>query len=183
MDPKKIRRMYMQALPNLNKALQFVQSQLSDVPPSDFLLETNVKPYHSAKRKMLNGRFKDPTELSDLVRGRLFFSTQFSYQDVLKLVKQLFGDKIKNIDVNHEKDHGLNYEGVYHVDLDLDGINFELQVMPLEFKPHKDFLHNIYTKLRDKNDKLSDNEKDFLRNIHNKMYKVLSEQARANRKG
>ena len=175
----------MQCLPQLNKALRCVRSQLSDLPPSEFELETNVKPYVSVKRKMQENKAKHPTELSDLVRGRIFFSDQFEHKDALDILQQLFGDKIKNVDKNTSKstEHGLEYLGIMHIDLDLDGVNFELQVMPAEFKPYKEFLHGIYEKLRDEKtrNKLSDKQKELLRKVHNNLYKKLNDLAHKNR--
>lgn len=181
MDPKKLRKQYMQCMPDLNKAMEHVKKQLSDLPPSDFLVETNVKPYSSVKRKMEANNAKHPNQLSDLVRGRLFFSDQFNHEDVYDILDKLFGKQIKDIDhdIDHDKKHGLEYPGVSNINLDLDGSKFELQVMPLEFKPYKQFLHQIYEKLRNPKtlEKLSDKQKEFLRKVHNSMYKKLSNQA------
>ena len=186
MDTKKLRKRYMQLVPHLNKALQHVNTQLSDVPSSEFVLETNLKPYMSVKRKMEADRVQDPVELSDLARGRLFYSEQFDIDDVLNIVKQLFGKSINSIDKNghRSKEHGLEYRGVVHVDLGLNGIRFELQLMPLEFKPHKDFLHQIYEKFRDPKslDKLSEKQQELLRKMHNEMYKKLDKEAKEKRK-
>ena len=75
MDPKKLRKHYMQHMPKLNNALKYVQSQMSDLPPSEFELEVNVKPYTSVKRKMEEVDVKDPLELSDSgERPSLLFS-------------------------------------------------------------------------------------------------------------
>lgn len=181
MDPKKLRKQYMQCVPDLNKAMEHVKKQLADLPPSDFEVETNVKPYMSVKRKMEARNARHPKELSDLVRGRLFFSDQFNHEDVCDILSQLFGKQIKGVDdnVHHSKEHGLEYHGVTHVDLDIDGTQFELQVMPVEFKPHKEFLHQIYDKFRNPKtlNKLSDQQKDFLRKVHNRAYKKLDDQA------
>lgn len=185
MDTKKLRKDYMHSVPKLNKALKHVQEQLSDLPPSEFELETNVKPYASVKRKMETDRVKDPLELSDLVRGRLYFSDQFQHKDAVNIIQKLFGHQIKNIDKNidRSKEHGLEYHGIIHVDLDIDGIRFELQIIPSEFKPYKEFLHNIYEKFRNPKslDKLSDKQKEFLRKTHNQLYKKLDQTARTNR--
>lgn len=182
MDPKKLRKQYMQCVPDLNKAMEHVKSQLADLPPSDFLVETNVKPYSSVKRKMEANNAKHPKELSDLVRGRLFFSDQFNHDDVCNILDRLFDKQIKDVDNNNDrsKDHGLEYRGVTHVNLDLDGTPFELQVMPIEFKPHKDFLHQIYEKFRTPKsyDKMTEQQKEFLRKVHNKLYKKLDDQAK-----
>lgn len=183
MDPKKIRKLYMQVLPKLNGALQHVQSQLSDMPPSDFLLETNVKPYHSAKNKMLQHRIKNPMELSDLVRGRLFFSEEYDAKEVLELLKQLLGNKIKKVDQKDTNDCGLSYNGVTDVNMNIDGVNFELQLMPMSYKPHQELSHHIYDTLRTQSDKLTDVQKDFLKNTHNKIYHELASKSRSNRNG
>ena len=182
MDSKQLRKRYMPLASKLNAALQHVSDQLSDLPPSEFTFESNIKPYPSVKRKMEMGDIDDPIELSDLVRGRLFFSDQFSFPDVIKIIKQLFGAQVKSVDKKTGKniDHGLEYHGVVHVDLDIDGINYELQVMPMEFNPHKDFLHKIYEKIRNpkERNKLSDKQVEFLRKTHNKMYKALDQKSK-----
>lgn len=176
----------MQVAPHLNKALQHVQDQLSDLPPGEFTLETNVKPYMSVKRKMEQDREVDPLALSDLVRGRLFFSEQFNVDDVLDIIQKLFDDKIKKVESGDYKteEHGLEYSGVTHVDLNINGVNFELQIMPIEFQPFKEFLHQIYDKFRNPKtkDKLTDKQKELLQKIHNKLYKKLNEQSQSNRR-
>lgn len=182
MDPKKLRKQYTRLIPHLNKAMKNINEALSDLPPSDFVLETNLKPYTSIKRKMEENDVKDPSELSDLARGRLFYSDQFNAEDTLGILNQLFGKKITKIDDKRSRapHHGLEYHGVVHVDLNFDGVNFELQVVPIEFKPHKDFLHQIYEQLRNPKaaSKLSDSQKLFLRKVHNSAYKKLDDQAK-----
>lgn len=173
MDPKKLRKAYMQILPHLNGALKHVQSALSDVPPSDFLLETNIKPYASAKRKMLEHNIHEPAELPDLVRGRLFFSEEYNPKEVIALLKKVFGNKLTKATKKDTNECGLEYHGVTDVNLDCDGIQFELQLMPISFKPHQELSHHIHNKLRSDRSKLSDEEKDFLRRAHNKLFKKL----------
>ncbi len=186
MDPKKLRKRYMQIAPHLNKALQHVQDQLSDLPPSEFTLEANVKPYISVKRKMEEDREVDPLALSDLIRGRIFFSEQFNIDDVLDIIQKLFGDKIKKVERGERKteEYGLEYLGVTHVDLNINGINFELQIMPIEFQPYKEFLHQIYDKFRNPKtkDKLTDKQKALLQKVHNTLYKKIDETAQSNRR-
>ena len=185
MDPKKLRKHYMRHMPKLNKALQYVQSQMADLPSSEFELEANLKPYASVKRKMEADRVQDPLELSDLVRGRLFFSPEFNMDDTLDIIQKLFGEKVSNVDKNTDrsKEHGLEYRGIVHVDLNVDGVKFELQLMPQEFKPFKEFLHQIYEKFRNPKllDKLSDKQKKMLQKIHNNLYKKIDMQAHTNR--
>ncbi len=176
----------MQIAPHLNKALQHVKDQLSDLPPGEFTLETNVKPYMSVKRKMEHDRETDPLALSDLVRGRIFFSEQFNADDVLDIIQKLFQEKIKKIEHGDHKseEHGLVYLGVTHVDLDINGVNFELQIMPIEFQPYKEFLHQIYDKFRNPKtkDKLTDKQKALLQKVHNALYKKIDEMAQSNRR-
>lgn len=179
MDPKKLRKQYMQCVPNLNKALQHVQSQLSDVPPSEFVLETNVKPYASAKRKMLQHNIKDPMRLNDLVRGRLYFSDQYEPKEVIELLKQIFGDKVKKTDKKDTNDCGLEYAGVTDVSLDIDGVPFELQLMPMGFRSHQGLSHQIHEKLRSDKGKLTDKQKEFLRQTHNKLFRALDAKSKA----
>jgi len=184
MDPKKLRKRYMQIVPHLNKAMQHVHGQLSDLPPSDFFLETNHKSYSSVKRKMDVKKEKDPLALSDLIRGRLFFSDQFQVEDVIDILQHLFGDAIKKEEKKSESNYGLEYHGITHVDLNINGVNFELQIMPMEFKPYKEFLHQIYDKFRTPKtrEKLTDQQKELLRKIHNKLYLVLDAKSKQNRK-
>ena len=182
MDHKGLRRKYIPLIPRLNDVLKHVKSQFSNLPSSEFQFEANFKPYDSVKRKMENEKVNDPGELSDLVRGRLFFSPKFEHYDVINIAKNFFGDKIIEIDENPQKskEHGLEYHGITHINMDINGIHFELQLMPKEFQPYKDLLHKIYEKLRDpkKSGELSDKQKEFLRKTHNKMYKELDKSSK-----
>lgn len=186
MDPKKLRKSYKEHLPTLSKVMGLVKQQLSDLPPSDFQLETCLKPYTSIKDKMERNHARDPSELSDLVRGRLFFSDQYDQNEVVDLLSEIFGKNIKDVDEkrHQSKEHGLEYHGVVHVDLDFNGTNFELKVMPVEFKPYEEFSHQIYDKFRNPKtyNKLSDKQKDLLKKVHNNLYKKLHETATSNRK-
>lgn len=183
MDSKKLRKRYMQIVPHLNKAMKHVHEKLSDLPPSDFLLETNHKPYASVKRKMEADKEKDPLALSDLVRGRIFFSDQFQAEEVMDIVQHLLGPVIKKMENKSENNWGLKYHGITHVDLNINGVNFELQIMPMEFKPYKEFLHQIYDKFRTPKtrEKLTDRQKTLLRKIHNKLYQALDAKSKENR--
>lgn len=186
MDSKKLRRQYMQLMPKLKKILGHVNEQLRDLPPNDFMLESNMKPYSSIRRKMESEDIRSPEELSDLVRGRIFYSPDFNADDIVKILKALFGKSIIDINDNTHRspEHGLEYHGIVHVHLDFDGIQFEMQLMPAEFKPYKEFLHQIYEKFRDEKSrsKLTDHQKKFLRKIHNGLYEKLDDQAQENRK-
>lgn len=182
MDSKKLRKQYVDTLPKLERVLEQVNEQLKHLPKNDFVLETNLKPYESVKRKVEDDHLKHVEQMSDLVRGRIFFSKNYNYNDVIALMKRLLKGWIKDIEVKFDKGHGLEYHGVYHIDLKIDGINFELQIMPIEFRAFKEFLHKIYEKFRDPDGKMSDEEKDKLRRLNNKLYEKLDRKARSNRR-
>lgn len=182
MDSKQLRQQYIGILPKLEETLERVKEQIASLPDSDFLVETNLKPFKSIKRKAERDEVKNIAEMSDLARGRIFFSVKYNYNDVIALIKKLLKGWINNIDIKFDKGHGLEYHGVYHVDLDVDGTKFELQIMPVEFKPYKEILHKIYEKFRDEDNKLSDEDKDKLRKINNKAYQVLDKKARDRRR-
>jgi hypothetical protein len=141
-----------------------------------------MKPYTSIKRKMEEDNVKEPQELSDLVRGRLYFSDSFTHDDALNIIDRLFSTQIQSVDHkgSHSREHGLEYSGVTHVDININGVRFELQILPLEFKPYKEFLHQIYEKFRNPKtlSKLTDKQKELLRKVHNKAYKKLDDHAK-----
>jgi len=179
MDPKKLRKQYMHLMPHLNKAMQHVRSQLAYLPPHDFLLETNLKPYLSIKKKVLRDQHSDPATFPDLARGRLFYSKDYNPKEVLNLLKQVFGKAVTGSKKKDTNDCGLEYNGVTDVNLDIDGVQFELQLMPLDYKDHQDFSHQIYDQLRNDRGKLTDVEKDFLKKTHNKLFKALDVKSKA----
>ena len=177
---RQMRKQYCQALPLLNKVIERVENTLSDVPKHDFQLETDIKSYQRSVEKAKERGVKDLRELSDLVRGRLYFSDNFDHQEVINLLKELFKGKIKSIDKKREKEFGLDYSGVIHCDLNINDINFELQVLPMEFKPHKEMLHHIYQELRT-SDGISEDRRKHLRELHNKIYHFVKKQIAKNR--
>jgi hypothetical protein len=173
MDPKQLRKQYSQHLPAINKALEHVQKQMADVSPSDFVLETNIKPYASVKRKMLDRNIRDPLELPDLVRGKLFYSEDYQPKEVVDLIRQLFKNKIKHIGKKDINDCGLAYPGTTDVNLDIDGVGFELQLMPMRYQPHQQLSHQIHDQLRNDHGKLTDVQKKFLQRTHNNLFQSL----------
>lgn len=177
---RKMEKQYYQAKPLLNKIIQYVETVLSDLPKHDFQLETNLKPYQRTVEKTQERGLKDLMQLSDLVRGRLYFSDSFVHQEVVDLLKQLFGKNIKSIDYKRSKDLGLDYQGIVHCDMKINGLNFELQILPSEFKPYKEMLHNIYEELRG-GDKISEDRKKHLQELHNKIYRFVNKQFIKNR--
>jgi hypothetical protein len=180
MNSQSMRKQYLQILPKLNKALVVMQHRLSHLPTSDFTVEINLKPYASVKRKVVGEKVANLLDVSDLVRGRVFFSQRYTFLEVIDLLRQVLGKIIRTVDKKDDREYGLEYCGVIHLDLLIDGIKFELQLIPIEFKPYKDFLHSIYQALRSTN-QLSDGKKHFLRRIHNKIYHQLDRQSKKNR--
>jgi hypothetical protein len=162
MDPKRLRKLYMQALPKLNKALEHIKSQLKDASPDDFQFDGNTKPYASIKRKMLAKQLSEPTELPDLVRGKLFYSERFEPKEVIEIVKTLFPGGVKHAHrrPNHEET-GLSFPDQNEVVLDIDGQMFELLLIPM---------HQIQEQLQDPNGKLTEVQKNFLRKTHNRLF-------------
>jgi hypothetical protein len=176
----KIRQQYRQALPKLNEVMAEVKDKLRDFPAPDFITDINFKTFSSIKRKYLKDHLKNILEMPDLIRGRLFFSKNYTFEEATKLLKQLFGKNISKIDKKKGMpEYGLQYHGIIHFDLLFGEVRFELQLVPIEFKPYKQFLHSIYEKF--KSEKLSDEEKDSLREIHNKLYQDLDKRAKLNR--
>lgn len=176
-NSRQLRNKYLSAVPRLEKVLKFIISKLETLSTKDFSFETNVKPIKSIKRKMEKRNILDPEKLSDLIRGRLYFSNNIIFKDVKKILNDLFHGHIKDID---KKEHmtnkfGLEYYGIMHVDIEYDGINFELQVIPEEFKPYKEYLHKIYEILRNPESSQSSDKKRDLKFIHNEVTFILDE--------
>jgi hypothetical protein len=180
MDTKKLRKSYMPLVPKLKSALEYVNEQLSDLPKSEFSFDSNLKKYPSIKRKMEADQLDEVENMSDLVRGRLFFSKRYQFPEVVDIIKKLFGKQVDKVEKKKEKKHGLEYSGIIHINLKIDGVNYEMQLMPEEYKPHQEVLHKIYEKLRDpkETEKMSETEKDFLCHNHNNIYKKLHNKAK-----
>lgn len=128
---------------------------------------------------MLRDRESDPAILPDLARGRLFFSQDYEPKEVIALLKKVFKDQVKGSKKKDTNDCGLEYPGVTDVNLDIDGVQFELQLMPLDYRDSQELSHQIHDQLRSDKDKLTDVQKDFLKNTHNKLFKALDVKSKA----
>jgi hypothetical protein len=172
----------MALLPALNKALGQVQEKLADLPPSDFTVETGLKPYPSMKRKLISENVRDPSNISDLARGRVFFSNQFHLNEVLDILGKLFDKQIKRVQKMPDAE-GLEHHGITCVDLDCEGTNFELQLLPIEYQPYTDLFHQLSSRLKSPKDrdKLDEHQQKFLKKTHNKIHKGLHQKAKDNR--
>jgi hypothetical protein len=95
------------------------------------------------------------------------------------LVKKIFGDQVKQSGKKDTNECGLEYHGVHDVNLDIDGVPFELQLTPLDYKDHQELSHQIHDQLRCDTGKLTDVQKEFLHNTHNKLFKALDVKSRA----
>lgn len=179
---RRMRKQYCQLLPLLNGTAKYVERLLEDLPRHDFELETCIKDYKRTVEKAKEHRTTDLTELSDLVRGRLFFSDNYTHEEAVDLIKSILKPdvKIKDIEWKKERIDGLKYEGIIHIDMKIGDLNFELQIMPIEFKPYKPLLHKIYQKLRSENS-LTEKQKSFLKEVNNKLYKALDKKSKENR--
>jgi len=178
---KTIERQYQLIMPHMEAANKYMTGLLRFLPSADFTLETNIKPLNSVIHKMEERKEKNLLHLSDLARGRLFYSDNYTQNDVFKLLKQIAKDKIIKVDPKKEKHFGLKYKGVLHLDFQIGLIIFELQIVPMEFKPFKKLLHRIYEKLRNENH-LTKQQKEKLQEIHNALYDDLMRKAKENRK-
>jgi hypothetical protein len=173
MEATGLRQKYLKLLPKLNDIVEQVEQKLSSLPADDFQYEVAIKPFDSLKHKLEHRHLDNPLELSDLVRGRLFFSNKLNFDDAIKQVKNLFKDQIINIKAKKEKDNGFEYFGVAHCDMCIDGIRFELQIMTAEHRPFLPMLHYCYEQHR--YDKPSIGGMNALRKINNGIYEHLKD--------
>lgn len=177
---KSLQKQHDLLIPHLEAVANYIKSLLKFLPSQDFELETNIKLISSIARKMKDKNEKNILKLTDLVRGRLYYSPNYTQDDVMRFLKKIAKDKIQKIDLKKAGDYGLKYKGVLHVDFQIGQFVFELQIIPKEFKPFKKLLHRIYEKMRDENH-LTKQQKEKLRDFHNRLYDDLTREARTNR--
>lgn len=163
---------YTALLPKLTRILAQVAQTLQKAFSGGFVVETGLKTASSISRKCQDKECRKIDQLSDLIRGRLYFPQSWDYQRTLHKLIGVFGSRIKKIDWKKSRDYGLEYRGIVHVDLIVDGIKFELQVIPLGFKPFVEPQHKIYTMLRD-GVKMDQATKKQLMELHNQMFDML----------
>lgn len=173
----KMRKQFCQLLPLLNGTAKFVERVLEDLPRHDFLLETNVKEYKRTVEKAKERHIKDLTDLSDLVRGRIYFSDNYNFEEVIELLKALFKERAKIKDIDWKEKN--QYKDSVHMDLKIGELNFELQIVPIEFKPYKNLLHHIYEQLR--SDNLTEKKRKFLQILNTRLYNELDKKYKENR--
>lgn len=169
-----VSQQYNDLLPKLKKTLAHIDQILHQEFGDGFVIETSLKTAESTIRKCEDKQCKDINKLSDLIRGRLFFPPSFTYQQVLHRLIKIFKQKIVKIEWKKSYDHGLIYRGILHIDLEINGTTFELQVMPLGFRPFVEPQHKIYALLRD-DPKLDENVKKRLIKMHNDMFDMLED--------
>jgi hypothetical protein len=170
-----IRQQYDDLLPKLKKTLAHIDQELHQEFEDGFGIETDLKTLNSAIRKCKDKECKTITEFSDLIRGRLYFPRPFTYQDVARRLIALFPHHISKVEWKKNYEHGLSYHGIMHMDIKFDNITFELQVMPLVFRPFMEPQHKIYEILRNDPD-IDQKSKDQLRDLHNRIFDFLEDQ-------
>lgn len=170
-DETKIEQEHKANEEKLRSVLQHIEEKLIDNCP-DCLIETDIKTLKSILRKAKNKKTTNIMEFSDLIRGRLCFPDKYNYHEMLQKLIDIFGNDIKKLDWKQTKDHGLEYHGIVHLDLCIDGINFELQIVPLGFKKYMEPQHKIYELLRDHN-AMPKETKEHLKELHNKIFEML----------
>lgn len=171
MDDVAIEEKHQSVRSKLLKVLQHIEEKLIDACP-DCLIETDIKTLQSTIRKCKDKNTDDITKFSDLIRGRLYFPDYYNYDNILHKLISKFSNDIKKLDWKKSKDHGLEYRGIVHMDLCIDGINFELQVIPDGFKKYIEPQHKIYELLRD-HIELPKETREHLSDLHNKIFEVL----------
>jgi len=179
--PKSLQKQYDLLLPHLEAVSNYIKSLLKFLPSQDFELETGVKLLPSIARKMKVKNEKNILKLSDLVRGRLYYSPNYTQDEVLRFLKKIAKGKIRKLDSKGSGDLGLKYKGILHVDFQVGQFVFELQIVPREYKPYKKLLHRIYEKMRDQNH-LTKQQKERLRDLHNNLSDDLLRESKENRK-
>ena len=112
------------------------------------------------------------TQLSDLTRGRVFFPKDSNYQQTLQILIKALGSNIRKIEWKRDQDYGLHYHGILHVDLEFNGIKFELQIVPIGFKPFIELQHQIYQLFRDEVP-MNKNIRQSLITLHNDIFNTL----------
>src|SRR5689334_16647294 len=101
---KSLERQYHILLPHLEETVRYMESLLKFLPSKDFVFETNVKPLPSVLRKMKDRGEKNILKLSDLARGRLYYSSNYTEKEVHRLLKRIAGPQIKKTDPKHNKE-------------------------------------------------------------------------------
>lgn len=176
---KQIRKQYLSLLPHLLNLISYVENKLATLPKDDFNYQTSIKPFDSVIRKSEVRKINDISDLSDLIRGRLFFSKNYLHDQVVDLLKNLFRDCHCQLTVESKKNlrEGLLYQGIIHLDLHKNGINFELQIVPQEFAQYVELLHTVYQQNRRHN--LTSHS--HIKNIYNRLYQLLTQLSILNR--
>jgi hypothetical protein len=179
---QEIRKQCRELLPLLEQTLGQIKSILSNLP-HDFILDVAIKPFDRLFAKMNERKMQDPKQLSDLIRGRLYFPSNKNYRQTIDDLQALLHDKIQNIDYKDRKgkDGDGEYRGIIHVNIKLNGINFELQVLPIEFKSSIEIFHKLYELIRD-DKSASKGLRKVLIKLHDQLGEHLLGDARRNRK-
>lgn len=107
-----------------------------------------VKQLSSVLDKVIN-RNKSIFDIADLVRGALLFPDSESANKWVENFRRKNKSMISKYEFKGKGgDQKYGYYGSHHIDLNIDGLDVELQVMPKKLWTYKDAAHKIYDKWR-----------------------------------
>lgn len=108
------------------------------------------------------GRNKNLSDLGDLLAGTITVESKKDVEKITKDVERKFGNKVLNIET---KERGGNnkagYFGSVHIDLNIGGLQTELQIMTQTLFKQKKLAHRIYSATRTKG--ANDNDLELMR--------------------
>jgi len=111
-------------------------------------IKSRIKPIKSVKDKVF-GRGKKFSEMNDLVAGAVMFDTKEEADKFVKDFRRKNGDKVKGYEEKKQANAGeFGYYGAHHLDVEIDGFIFEIQVMTKQLWGRKSVAHDIYTATR-----------------------------------
>jgi hypothetical protein len=182
MKSQQIRQQYLHLLPKLEEVAGQVKARLQKLPKG-FEWEVNLKPYDSLREKAEFKEVNNIAELADLVRGRILFPPPFTYEQVIgKLAApELLGKWLREVDDKEKKEDGFEYVGPRHLDLHIDNVRFELQIIPIAFKPYLPLLHRVYEMHQHGHHDYPKDKIDRIKKLHNRMYELLDRLYRVRR--
>lgn len=113
-------------------------------------------------------RNKSLANLSDMVRGAVLFKDPNELDEFVKNLKR----KNKGYVVGYEfkakgSDPTYGYYGSHHFDLNIDGLDVELQAMTEKLWNYKEAAHGIYTKWRSKKGKIDKFDSNLSKKLFN----------------
>jgi len=138
------------------------------VSPNAYKFLYQIKSMESIIDKIIT-RDRDLGELGDMVRGAVLFRDGEAMDDFISDLKRKNKRYITDYEFKSKgSDPEYGYYGSHHFDLNIDGLDVELQVMPDKLWKYKEAAHDIYTKWRSKKGKID----NFDRNLSKKLFRI-----------